>query len=212
MTNTATLTGPDGAHRCRWCLATPEYQKYHDTEWGLPVADDRLLYEKLCLEGFQAGLSWRTVLEKRENLRQAFSHFDFVKVARYTEDDVSRLLQNAGIIRHRGKIAAAINNARRAIELIEKEGSLAAFVWKYEPAPRSATATGPVSTSPESVALSRELKRRGWQFVGPTTVYSFMQAMGLVNDHAEGCAWREAVEAARRRFVRPVLALPPPMS
>lgn len=212
MTNTATLPGPDGAHRCRWCLATPEYQKYHDTEWGLPVADDRLLYEKLCLEGFQAGLSWRTVLEKRENLRQAFSHFDFVKVARYTEDDVSRLLQNAGIIRHRGKIAAAINNARRAIELIEKEGSLAAFVWKYEPAPRPATVTGPVSTSPESVALSRELKRRGWQFVGPTTVYSFMQAMGLVNDHAEGCAWREAVEAARRRFVRPVLALPPPMS
>lgn len=203
MTNTATLPGPDGVHRCRWCLATPEYQKYHDTEWGLPVADDRLLYEKLCLEGFQAGLSWRTVLEKRENLRQAFSDFDFSKVACYTEDDVSRLLQNAGIIRHRGKIAAAINNARRVLELIEKEGSLAAFIWKYEPASRAGMTNGPVSTSPESIALSRELKRRGWQFVGPTTVYSFMQAMGLVNDHAEGCAWRETVEAARRRFVRP---------
>lgn len=199
-----TLPGPDGRHRCSWCLATPGYLHYHDTEWGFPVADDHRLFEKLCLEGFQSGLSWRTILEKRENFRAAFQHFDPVKVAAFTETDIARLLQDAGIIRHRGKIAAAVNNARRMRELLDREGSLAAFVWRYQPAaPRSAAAP-PLSQSPESTALSRELKKRGWQFVGPTTVYSFMQAMGLVNDHAPQCIMRPAVEAARRDFVRPV--------
>ncbi len=203
MTQNATLPGPDGTHRCRWCLATPQYLHYHDSEWGMPVADDRRLFEKLCLEGFQSGLSWRTVLEKRDNFRLAFHGFDFFRVASFTEEDIARLLQNAGIIRHRGKITAVVNNARRAIELVEREGSLAAFVWKYEPASSGTGTSAPVSTSAESIALSRELKKRGWQFVGPTTVYSFMQAMGLVNDHAPGCAWREKVEAARRAFIRP---------
>jgi len=198
-----TLPAADGHLRCRWCLATPEYLQYHDTEWGMPVADDRRLYEKLCLEGFQSGLSWRTVLEKRENFRRAFNGFDFEAVAEFNEDDMARLLQDAGIIRHRGKIAAAINNARRARELVEREGSLAAFVWRYEP-DRSAH-VGPYleSTSPESVALSKELKKRGWQFVGPTTVYSFMQAMGLVNDHAEDCVMHARIESARGAFKRP---------
>lgn len=209
MDAAVTLCGPDGRPRCRWCLATPEYVRYHDEEWGFPVADDRRLFEKLCLEGFQSGLSWRTVLEKRENFRAAFHGFDFVRVAAYTDDDIIRLLQNPGIIRHRGKIAAAVNNARRALELVEREGSLAAFIWKFEPQAKAdglqaADTTVPrASTSPESVALSKELKRRGWQFVGPTTVYSFMQAMGLVNDHDPGCAWHERVEEARAAFQRP---------
>src|SRR5690554_2397898 len=203
MNTATTLPGPDGRLRCRWCLVTPEYLHYHDTEWGFPVADDRRLDEKLCLEGFQSGLSWRTVLEKRENFRRAFNGFDFEAVAEFNEDDMARLLQDADIIRHRGKIAAAINNAQRARELVEREGSLAAFVWRYEP-DRSAH-VGPYleSTSPESVALSKELKKRGWQFVGPTTVYSFMQAMGLVNDHAEDCVMHARIEAARAAFKRP---------
>lgn len=203
MLSSKLLPGPDGRPRCRWCLATPGYLHYHDTEWGFPVADDRRLFEKLCLEGFQSGLSWRTILEKRENFRAAFDGFDFTRVAAYTEEDVERLLQNAGIIRHRGKINATLNNARRAQELVEQEGSIAAFVWRYEPdaaaLPEPATAT----TLPESVALSKALKKRGWQFVGPTTVYSFMQAMGLVNDHAVDCAVRHEAEQARQRFVRP---------
>lgn len=203
MLSSKLLPGPDGRPRCRWCLATSGYLHYHDTEWGFPVADDRRLFEKLCLEGFQSGLSWRTILEKRENFRTAFDGFDFTRVAAYTEDDVERLLQNAGIIRHRGKINATLNNARRALELVEQEGSIAAFVWRYEPdaaaLPEPATAT----TSPESVALSKALKKRGWQFVGPTTVYSFMQAMGLVNDHAVDCSVRHEAEQARQRFVRP---------
>lgn len=203
MDAAVTLSGPDGQPRCRWCLATAEYMRYHDAEWGFPVADDQRLFEKLCLEGFQSGLSWRTVLEKRENFRAAFQGFDFVRVAAYTEDDVARLLQDAGIIRHRGKIAAAINNARRAVELVEREGSLAGFIWKYEPAGRASATVPRPSTSPESIALSKELKRRGWQFVGPTTVYSFMQAMGLVNDHDAGCAWHARVDDARAAFQRP---------
>jgi DNA-3-methyladenine glycosylase I len=196
-----TLRFADGRTRCRWCSSTPEYIAYHDTEWGFPVDDDRRLFEKLSLEGFQSGLSWRTILMKRDNFRAAFRQFDFHKVARFTARDVRRLLADAGIVRHRGKIEAVINNARRARELVKAEGSLAAFIWRYAPAqlpgePRA------VSTSPESIALSRELKRRGWKFVGPTTVYAFMQAMGLVNDHAPGCGFRERAERARRRFTR----------
>lgn len=198
-----TLAGPDGRPRCRWCLATPQYRQYHDTEWGFPVGDDQRMFEKLCLEGFQSGLSWRTVLEKRDNFREAFEGFDIARVAAFTEADIDRLLQNPGIIRHRGKISAAINNARRALELREKEGSLAAFLWRYEPRPHTAWEPAAVTTCVESHALSRELKKRGWQFVGPTTLYSFMQSMGMVNDHAEGCFVREDVERARDKFSRP---------
>ena len=192
-----TLAGPDGKPRCRWCLAAPEFLAYHDTEWGFPVFDDHQLFEKLCLEGFQSGLSWRTILGKRENFRAAFRNFDFDKVARFTSRDVTRLLKDAGIVRHRGKIEAVIHNARRAREMVKREGSIADFVWKYAPAkdpakPRSA------STSRESIELSSELKRRGWKFVGPTTVYAFMQAMGLVNDHAKACTVRPRAERARR--------------
>ena len=195
-------TGPDGQARCSWCAATPEYLHYHDTEWGYPVDDDRRLFEKLCLEGFQSGLSWRTILAKRENFRAAFHGFDPARVARYGERDVQRLLQDAGIVRHRGKIEATINNARRACELVEREGSLATFVWRFRPA-RPLVKPQVVATTPESVALSRALKQLGWKFVGPTTVYAFMQAMGMVNDHAEGCAFRARAEAARREFKVP---------
>jgi DNA-3-methyladenine glycosylase I len=196
-----TVPGPDGRPRCKWALATPEYLTYHDLEWGFPVADDRRLFEKLSLEGFQSGLSWRTILAKRENFRAAFHGFDFDRIARFTDRDVQRLLQNAGIIRHRGKIEAVINNARSALELVEREGSLAAFIWRYEPE----TAASPEvrATSPESIALSRELKKQGWRFVGPTTVYAFMQAMGLVNDHAEDCVIRAEMERVRAKFERP---------
>lgn len=200
---TSTLPGPDGKHRCSWCAATPEYLHYHDTEWGFPVADDRRLFEKISLEGFQSGLSWRTILTKRENFRAAFHHFDFDKVARFTERDVERLLQDAGIVRHRGKIEAVINNAQRAREMVEREGSLAAFAWRYEADPKRSGKPQVVSTSPESVAMSKALKKLGWKFVGPTTVYAFMQAMGLVNDHAEGCTVRPQVEQARKRFEPP---------
>ena len=194
--------GSDGNSRCVWCAATPQYLAYHDTEWGWPVDEDRRLFEKLCLEGFQAGLSWRTILEKRENFRKAFDRFEFERVAEFSERDVEGLLQDAGIIRHRGKIEAVINNARCAREMVKTEGSLAAFFWRYEPAGQN-TNPGTASTSPESVAMSKELKRRGWKFVGPTTMYSFMQAMGLVNDHAEGCMMRARIERARQEFVRP---------
>jgi len=199
----STITGPDGRQRCRWCAVTPEYLDYHDREWGFPVRDDRRLFEKLCLEGFQSGLSWRTILAKRENFRAAFDHFDFERIARYTDEDVARLLGDAGIVRHRGKIEAVINNARRACELVAQEGSLAAYVWRFEPDPGGLAAPQTASTSAESVALSKDLKKRGWRFVGPTTVYAFMQAMGLVNDHAEGCAIRAEVAQARRAFRRP---------
>ena len=195
-----TAVAPDGKLRCQWCLATPEYLHYHDTEWGFPVDDEFKLFEKLCLESFQSGLSWRTILTKRENFRRAFHHFDYNKVALFTADDVERLLQDAGIVRHRGKIEAVINNAQRAVELVEKEGSLAAYLWRFEPKPENLATPQTVSTSVESVALSKALKKQGWKFVGPTTVYAFMQAMGLVNDHAEGCVVRVRVEDARKRF------------
>jgi DNA-3-methyladenine glycosylase I len=195
-----TVPGPDGRPRCDWCAAAPEFFAYHDREWGFPVACDRRLFEKLCLEGFQSGLSWRTILAKRENFRAAFAGFDIDAVAAFGEADVARLLADPGIVRHRGKIEAAINNARRARELIAEAGSLAAFVWSFE-APAAAPQT--VSTSPASVALSKALKQRGWSFVGPTTVYAFMQAMGLVNDHLEDCVIHAEVAAARAAFARP---------
>jgi DNA-3-methyladenine glycosylase I len=190
--------GDDGVVRCTWGDSTPDYRAYHDDEWGRPVEDDTRLFEKLCLEGFQSGLSWLTILRKREAFRRAFADFDPHEVARYTGADVERLRADAGIVRHRGKIEAAVNNAQRAVELIEAEGSLAAFVWRYEPdRPREPSQA---SETPESRALAKELKRRGWRFVGPTTVYAFMQAMGLVNDHAIGCDAREPAEQARERL------------
>ncbi|MEJ2360700.1 MAG: DNA-3-methyladenine glycosylase I [Gammaproteobacteria bacterium] len=195
--------GPDGKLRCQWCNVTPEYLHYHDTEWGFPVSNDQRLFEKLCLEGFQAGLSWRTILAKRENFRRAFHHFDFDRVARFTQRDVTRLLKDEGIVRHRGKIEAVINNARQARELVKREGSLAAFFWRFEPDNRRRVKPQSVSTSAESIALSKELKKMGWKFVGPTTVYAFMQAMGLINDHVEKCVTRSKVESARKRFKRP---------
>ena len=197
--------GPDGKPRCAWGLSAPEYVAYHDEEWGFPVRDDRRLFEKLCLEGFQAGLSWLTILRKRDNFRAAFAGFDPARVARFGARDVTRLLGDAGIIRHRGKIEATINNAARALEMIAEHGSIARFVWQYEPPasarPRKLTADAlkAMPTTPASVALSKELKRRGWRFVGPTTVYAFMQAMGLVDDHIDGCAIRPAAEALRTR-------------
>lgn len=198
-----TIPGPDGQPRCRWCAAAPEFLSYHDTEWGFPVDDDHRLFEKLCLEGFQSGLSWRTILAKRENFRTAFHGFDFDRIARFTDEDVERLLKDDGIVRHRGKIAAVINNAQRAQELVRQEGSLAAYVWRFEPCAENLTKPQTASTSAASVALSKDLKRRGWAFVGPTTAYAFMQAMGLINDHAEDCAIREDVERARLAFRRP---------
>ncbi len=196
------ITGPDGKPRCSWCRAAPEFFDYHDNEWGFPVADDQRLFEKLCLESFQSGLSWRTILSKRESFRDAFCGFDFNKMAEFTQADIERLLQDAGIVRHRGKIEAVINNARCAQELVDAEGSLAAYVWRYEAVSPAPPRTA--STSPESVAMSKDLKKRGWKFVGPTTVFAFMQAMGLVNDHAEGCVMREKAARLRRSFHKPV--------
>ncbi|HEY4300641.1 MAG TPA: DNA-3-methyladenine glycosylase I [Candidatus Didemnitutus sp.] len=193
---------PDNKHRCRWSGGAPEFLAYHDEEWGFPVADDVHLFEKLCLEGFQSGLSWRTILAKRENFRRAFRGFDYRRIAKFTGRDVQRLLQDAGIVRHRGKIEAVINNAQRLQELVAAGGSLAALVWSHEPKDHRPSRQ-PVVSTPESIALSKELKRWGWKFVGPTTVYAFMQAMGLVNDHAAGCAIRPAAESARRKFRRP---------
>jgi DNA-3-methyladenine glycosylase I len=196
----------DGVRRCVWACSTPDYHGYHDREWGFPVSDEVRLFEKLSLEGFQAGLSWLTILRKREAFRAAFAGFDYERVARFGSRDVERLLADAGIVRHRGKIEAVINNAGRAIELVEAEGSIAHFVWQFEPSSpeRKRDRLGQLpSTTPESVALAKELKRRGWRFVGPTTVYAFMQAMGLVNDHREGCEVRAAAAAARERFRRP---------
>jgi DNA-3-methyladenine glycosylase I len=201
--------GEDGVVRCFWAGSDPLYLRYHDREWGFPVDEDQRLFEKICLEGFQAGLSWLTILRKRENFRAAFRGFEPRAVARFGARDVSRLLRDTGIVRHRGKIESTINNARRARELADERGSLAAFFWSFEP---------PASDRPKrlswrvllqmpktgaSMALSKELKQRGWSFVGPTTAYAFMQAMGLVNDHLEGCAIRERAERARTRFRRP---------
>jgi len=195
--------------RCWWAGDQDDYVRYHDDEWGRPVADDVRLFEKICLEGFQAGLSWLTILRKRENFRRAFAGFDFRAVARFNRRSVDRLLRDAGIVRHRGKIESTIGNAKRACVLAEEFGSLAAYFWRFEPAPRerprrlTRAALARLAQTDASRALSRDLKQRGWTFVGPTTVYAFMQAMGLVNDHLEGCAVREAVEAERGAFRRP---------
>lgn len=197
------IVGPDGKSRCRWCSAAPEFLAYHDGEWGFPVSDDHRLFEKLSLESFQSGLSWRTILSKRENFRAAFHDFDFNRIARFTQRDLTRLLKDEGISRHRGKIEAVVNNARQAQEIVKQEGSLAAFVWRYEPELKQLAEPQTASTSAESIALSKDLKKLGWKFVGPTTVYAFMQAMGLVNDHVEGCVIRAKVERARKLFRRP---------
>ena len=198
-----TIKGPDGEPRCGWCSAAPEFFDYHDNEWGFPVSDDQRLFEKICLESFQSGLSWRTILAKRENFRAAFHHFNYDKVARFTRHDINRLLKDEGIVRHRGKIEAVINNAKRAKELVEQEGSLAAFFWRYEPDAKSLAKPQTVSTSAESISLSKDLKKLGWKFVGPTTAYAFMQAMGLVNDHVSDCVTRKKVERARKSFKPP---------
>lgn len=197
------IPGSDGKPRCHWCSAAPEFLHYHDTEWGFPVDDDHRLFEKLSLEGFQSGLSWRTILAKRENFRTAFHDFDFDRVSRFTQRDVERLLKDEGIVRHRGKIEAVVNNARQAKELVKQEGSLAAFVWRYEPNTKQLAPPQTASICPESIALSKDLKKRGWKFVGPTTVYAFMQAMGLINDHVEECVIHAKVEHARKGFKRP---------
>lgn len=203
------VTSPDGRQRCWWQGQDPLYRAYHDEEWGRPVADDRTLFEKLSLEGFQAGLSWLTILRKRETFRRAFAGFEIDAVARFGPKDVERLLQDPGIVRHRGKIEAVIANAQRALELKAEAGSLAAFVWSFEPGPENRPARldratlGGLGQTAESKALSKALKARGWRFVGPTTVYAFMQAMGLVNDHLEGCCVRPAIETERARFTRP---------
>lgn len=206
---TGLITGEDKFTRCVWGSSEADYMKYHDNEWGFPVEDDTRLFEKICLEGFQAGLSWLTILRKRENFRAAFNGFDIPRVAAMDEADVERLLQDAGIVRHRGKIVSTINNANKAIEMQKEFGSLAAYFWSFEPAPgerpRKLTwdwlTSNPIS--PQSTAISKDLKKRGWSFVGPTTVYAFMQAMGLVNDHVEGCHCRPRAEKLRDEFTRP---------
>ncbi|MEK2645763.1 DNA-3-methyladenine glycosylase I [Bdellovibrio sp. BCCA] len=197
------VTSADGKKRCKWCESAPDFLKYHDEEWGFPVRDDYRLFEKLSLEGFQSGLSWRTILAKRESFRTAFHQFDFNKIAKFTQKDVTRLLKDEGIVRHKGKIEAVINNAKKAQEIVERHGSLAAFIWSFEPDKKDLARPQTASTSAASMALSKELKKQGWKFVGPTTVYAFMQAMGLINDHAEGCIIRAKAEAKRRSFKKP---------
>lgn len=199
----STDTPPDNQHRCAWADSAPDFPHYHDTEWGFPVANDQRLFEKLCLETFQSGLNWRTILSKRENFRQAFENFDVKKVALFDDDDVKQLLENKGIVRNKRKVLAVINNAKRALEMIETEGSLAAFLWRYEPDENTLPPPETQTTSPESIALSKALKKRGWQFVGPTTLYAFMQSMGLINDHAEACFMRKDIAEARKGFKRP---------
>ena len=207
--NTGLIEGADGVTRCAWHGNLPDYLHYHDHEWGRPVTDDRRLFEKLCLEGFQSGLSWLTILRKRENFRAAFDNFEFARVAAYTDADVERLMANAGIVRHRGKIVSTINNAGRALDMVEEAGSLAAWFWKFEPGPDERPSVVDLAhlranpTTAVSVRISKELKKRGWSFVGPTTVYAFMQAMGLVNDHIEGCVCRQEIEQERARLKRP---------
>lgn len=197
------VAGPDGQPRCRWCNAAPEFLDYHDTEWGFPVSDDIRLFEKLCLESFQSGLSWRTILNKRENFRAAFAGFDYTKIAAFGDTDRARLISDTGIVRNKSKIEATINNAQRMGELVKEEGSLAAFVWRFEPEPDTLGEPQTLSTCAASRALAKELKRRGWKFLGPTTIFAFMQATGLINDHAEGCVIRDKVERARHGFARP---------
>ncbi|GAA5542489.1 MULTISPECIES: DNA-3-methyladenine glycosylase I [Brucella/Ochrobactrum group] len=206
---TGLIVSEDGKTRCFWPGVLPDYLAYHDNEWGVPVSDDFRLFEKICLEGFQSGLSWLTILRKRENFRTAFDGFDFHRVAQYDEKDVERLLADKGIVRHRGKIESTINNANRAIELVAEKGSLAAYFWSFEPgaADRPAVVDYPtLVANPKtdtSIRISKDLKKRGWSFVGPTTVYAFMQAMGLVNDHIEGCHCRAQIEKLRQAFKRP---------
>tara|TARA_R110000787_G_scaffold115802_2_gene225829 strand:+ start:89 stop:718 length:630 start_codon:yes stop_codon:yes gene_type:complete len=203
------IRGADGKTRCFWPGELEDYIAYHDAEWGHPVADDRRLFEKICLEGFQSGLSWLTILRKRDNFREAFDEFDFARIAKYTPARVEKLLGNAGIVRHRGKIESTINNAKRAVEMADEFGSLGAWFWKWEPAASARpkrldhAALMTLGKTPESVAMSKELKKRGWSFVGPTTAYAFMQAMGMVNDHLDGCCARDAVDRARASFSRP---------
>ena len=203
------IKSEDGHVRCFWPGDLPDYLAYHDDEWGLPVADAHRLFEKICLEGFQSGLSWLTILRKRENFREAFSEFDFTLIAKYGKRDIEKLVKNAGIIRHRGKIESTVNNAKRAMEMAEEFGSLGAYFWQFETAPanRPKRLDHPtlktLGKTPESIALSKDLKKRGWSFVGPTTAYAFMQAMGMVNDHIDGCFARDATEEARRKFKRP---------
>ncbi len=203
---TGLFTDDDHVVRCVWCRATPQYQHYHDTEWGIPVSDDTHLFEKICLEGFQAGLSWLTILKKRDAFRLAFCGFEIDRVAGFDETDVKRLVLDAGIVRHKGKIESAINNARRAQEIRREFGTLARYFWQFEPdastRPDQITyqTLGGLTTSPESIALSKDLRKRGWTFVGPTTMYAFMQAMGLVNDHLAGCSSRLIASVARTEF------------
>lgn len=210
MSETGLIEGQDSRLRCFWAGDRQDYLHYHDHEWGRPVDNDIRLFEKICLEGFQSGLSWLTILRKRDNFRAAFAGFDFDKVASFGDADVERLVQDAGIIRHRGKITSTINNAKRALELRDEYGSLAAYFWSHEPGPDQRPkrcdweTLRTITKTDESTAMSKDLKKRGWSFVGPTTVYAFMQAMGLVNDHIEGCFVREEVEKLRRDFVRPV--------
>jgi DNA-3-methyladenine glycosylase I len=201
MDEPSTIVGADGKGRCSWCAAHDDLIAYHDTEWGFPVMDDRRLFEKLCLEGFQSGLSWLTILRKRDAFRRAFADFDVEKVARFGSRHVERMLKDASIVRHRGKIESVIGNARRALLLADEFGSIAAYAWRYESDPARGPQRGP--TSPEAVALSKDLKKRGWTFVGPTTIYAFMQAMGLVNDHARGCSARALADRARQLRRRP---------
>ncbi|MCX4239541.1 DNA-3-methyladenine glycosylase I [Paraliomyxa miuraensis] len=195
--------------RCWWSGPHEDYQAYHDHEWGMPMVDDHRLFEKICLEGFQSGLSWLTILRKREGFRRAFAGFEFERVARFNRRSVERMLADPSIVRHRGKIESTINNAKRACALVEERGSLAAYFWSFEPTPASRprrmtqAALKKLTSTPESTALSKDLRQRGWTFVGPTTVYAFMQAMGLVNDHLEGCSRRDPVEARRRALSRP---------
>ncbi len=202
---TDVIRDADGCDRCWWCGTHDDYVTYHDQQWGWPVDDDRMLFEKICLEGFQSGLSWLTILRKRENFRKAFGRFDFEKVARFNDATVERLRKDAGIVRHRGKIVSVINNARQAIRLKEKHGSLANFFWQFEPDSDAVVhhRDDVAASTEQSTAMAESLKKAGWTFVGPTTCYAFMQSMGIVNDHLRACHVWEPVDQARRRFVRP---------
>lgn len=204
------IIGDDGKTRCWWHGNDPEYLRYHDEEWGIPVDDDRRLFEKINLEGFQAGLSWITILRKRDNFRKAFNNFDYKKISKYNDKNIDKLVKDVGIIRHRGKIISTINNANRVKDLIKEFGSFANYIWQFEPQKKTIPkkhdykTLSQITTSPESTALSKDLKKRGWSFVGPTTCYAFMQSMGMVNDHVEGCCCRKKVEEERKKFERPV--------
>ncbi len=203
------ITDPNGQLRCWWHGGYEDYLTYHDQEWGHPVADDRTLFEKICLEGFQSGLNWLMILRKRENFRAAFKEFEFDVIAEFMVEDVERLLQDSGIVRHRKKIESVINNARRAREMVSEFGSLSTYFWQYEPSQTNRPSTfdydtlSKISQTPESKAMSKDLKKRGWSYVGPTTAYAFMQAMGMVNDHLEGCICRKKVTELRAKFNRP---------